>query len=153
MCLCVCVCERCECISQGFIRSHDLLHVLLCPSDPRDHRVHQPAEDPERLHAELLQGPQGVHPGLAAVPEQRPQGARYYTHTHTHTHTLPIPVAQGVTVSVCAADDRRGGEPGGGAEGRVLPRALVPGGRQPLLLLQGNPSWLRVRQLAPPTFN
>lgn len=34
-------------------------------------------------------------------------------------------------------NDRRGGEPGRGEEGGVLPRALVPGGRQPLFLLQG----------------
>lgn len=44
------------------------------PSDPRDHRVHQPAEDPEGLHAQLLQGPQGLHPGLAQIPEQRLEG-------------------------------------------------------------------------------
>lgn len=41
-------------------------------SDPRDHRVHQPAEDPEGLHAQFLQRSQGLHPGLAQIPEPRP---------------------------------------------------------------------------------
>lgn len=40
-------------------------------------------------------------------------------------------------LTMSAADDRRGGEPRGGAEGGLLPRALVAGGRQPLHLLQG----------------
>ena len=58
-------------------------------SDPRDHRVNQPAEDPEGFHAQLLQRSQGLHPGLAEISEQRPEGqhTRMLTHTHTHTHT------------------------------------------------------------------
>lgn len=43
-------------------------------ADPRDNRVHQPAEDGEGLHAELQRQPAGVHPGLAQVTEQRPEG-------------------------------------------------------------------------------
>lgn len=38
---------------------------------------------------------------------------------------------------MAVANDRRGGEPRRGEEGGVLSRALVPGGRQPLFLLQG----------------
>lgn len=54
------------------------LHILVFttvnvpPSDPRDHRVHQPAENPEGLHAQFLQRSQGLHPGLAQIPEPRP---------------------------------------------------------------------------------
>ncbi|KAG2460578.1 SMRD2 regulator, partial [Polypterus senegalus] len=42
--------------------------------DPRDHRVHQPAEDSEGLHVELQREPPGVHPRLAQVSVSRPQG-------------------------------------------------------------------------------
>lgn len=51
---------------------------LKCPvvftPDPRDNRVHQPAEDRERLHAQLQQQSTGLHPGLAQVSKQRPEG-------------------------------------------------------------------------------
>lgn len=53
----------------------DVQYVTAPLSDPRDHRVHQPAEDPEGLHAQFLQGSQGLHPGLAQIPEPRPQGS------------------------------------------------------------------------------
>lgn len=43
----------------------------------------------------------------------------------------------GLTPLLPPGDDRCGRQPRGGAPGRVLPPALVPGSRQPLLLLQG----------------
>ncbi|XP_048196444.1 SWI/SNF-related matrix-associated actin-dependent regulator of chromatin subfamily D member 3 isoform X2 [Perognathus longimembris pacificus] len=75
--------------------------------NPRDDRVHKPAQDPEGLHAKLLQRPQGLRPRPAPLPEPGPQG-----------------------------DDGCGRQPRGRAPGRVLPPALVSGSGQPLLLLQ-----------------
>lgn len=54
------------------------------------------------------------------------------------------PVFNGSALSLAVAHDRRGGEPRGGEEGIVLPRALVPGSRQPLFLLQGGGTVLRL---------
>lgn len=47
---------------------------VLFVTDPRDNRVHQPAEDGEGLHVELQRQSAGFHPGLAQVSEPRPEG-------------------------------------------------------------------------------
>ena len=50
------------------------LWPLVISLDSRDHRIHQPAEDAARFHAELQQQPAGFHPGMDQIPEEGPQG-------------------------------------------------------------------------------